>query len=117
MLTDESLAVPAVLTKRLSDIREHIKQITACIEWWERKERGPFSWVDDCLSVYVKDKDFCYYLHAGWVPDWNRSERAQPMNAFLRQWITKQNIAIVLKVTEEWHEQQGDEIDNEQTRI
>ena len=93
----------AVMSKQLSEIRDLIKQITACIEWWESgKERGPFSWVDDCLSLYVKDKDFCYYLHAGWVPDWNKSERAQPMNIFLREWITEQHIATVLKVAEEW---------------
>lgn len=91
-----------VVSKKLSKIRDTITQITACIYVWERVSHGPFSWVDDNLSMYIDDKDFCYYLHAGWVPDWNKSERAQPMNTFLRQWITEQNIATVLKVTEEW---------------
>ena len=93
---------PPVVSKKLSEIRYNIKQIVACIEHWESKDQGLFSWVDDGMFAFIKDVDFCYYLHAGWVPDWNKSERAQPMNTFLRQWITEQNIATVLKVTEEW---------------
>ena len=102
MLTDERMGVPAVPTKRLSEIRDIIKQITKCIYVWENVAHGPFSWVDDNLNMYIEDRDFCYYLHAGWVPDWSKTGRKQPINTYLREWITEERIATVLKVTEEW---------------
>ena len=73
------------------------RKIIECIDAWEAKASGnPFSWVDDMLSTY--DNDIYYTIHIAWVSAWNESGRVQPMNVFLREWSSIENIANVLEV-------------------
>ena len=72
------------------------KKIIECIDSWEAKaSRNPFSWVDDMLSTF--NRDIYYAVHMEWVYMWNKSNRKETMNVFLREWNTIGNISRALK--------------------
>ena len=77
-----------------------------CIEdWRSRKNRNPFSWVDDRLWMMIaKDMpgkllgecDIVYCIHETWIKAWNLSKRKIPMDDFLETWATSENIKDVV---------------------
>lgn len=77
------------------DIEDIKKAIFDCINNWIAKASGnPFSWVDDGLSSW--NYDMYYKIHWAWVEAWNNSNREKPMEIFLREWATEDNIRKAL---------------------
>jgi len=80
------------------DIKNIKIAILDCIDEWVVKASGnPFSWVDDALGCYDEiGLDKAYKLHWAWVGAWNNSNQEKPMEVFLREWATDDNIRKAL---------------------
>lgn len=80
------------------DVKNIKIAILDCIDKWVAKaSMNPFSWVDDELELYDEiGEDKAYRLHIAWVGAWNNSDREKPMEIFLWEWVTDENIRKAL---------------------
>lgn len=70
-------------------IEEVRQEMLAAIDAYEE---APFAWPDDrCCGA-----PWAYWVHVYWVNAWNREGRKTPCIAFLRAWLTDENIDAAL---------------------